>query len=1661
MKRINNEEVAMRPPGRTAAGWVLAVVAVALLALAPGASASLQPVDFFGSPPGGEGDAGGEFESSGAVAVNDSGAGPANAGDAYVIDNRNNRVQRFGRDDSGTPADTRDDTYFFVSAWGADVVRPGGAGDLGDAEAANYEICTVAEQCKAAVASPGNGTPVGNGSLGEYGFLSGGIAVDQDTGEVFVSDTANHRVNVYDGEGVFLRSFGNSVAEAGSPGDVAAPDEVQTLTVKAEGGKFSLEFEGKTTGARFAPRGSVSVNAGSKLVAVSGVLSGAPEVGQGFSAVDALGTNRFPRGTTITAIEPETLTVSEQAFDNGIAGLGRTLLSHDLDHDSTAAEVEAALNALPTIGGAGGSVSVTGGPGDPSGSSPYTIAFDGGSLAGSDVPQLETTGANLTSVGTPEATVETAQEGGAYEVCVAADGDVCRSGSAGSGEGALGEGIGLAVSPLDGFPSTGKVFVADAFKHRVATYDLDGSGPGTFGSSAEFGIEGSPSLLTVDSRGIVYVYSSARRVVFGVADHRVERYDTENANGDGTGFLAPILEPFDEVQRLTYKSVTGGQFRLHFDPDGSGPQPPEATSDIDVVESTGAPVALQVKQALEALPSIGAGDVNVRSNGGSPGRKEPFSQVTFSGSLAATDVTQLSVSAGSTPFAGSISVATEGDGHDGSFDDLQVGGLAVDPDSDGAGPDSDVLYAVKIGGTRVVSQLGPANAPGLSSPPESEDDRHGTISVFDQAGGLAVEPSTERLYVPGRGTTGEADRGVFVLGEASPTAPTATLDSLSGITATSIEAEATIDPNGPPPSSYRFEYSADEGASWESQPTTGLGSGEDPVAVTETIQGPPAGLDPATEYRVRVVVKRKFAPAVVSNELTATTLSAPPIAHTTGAPVRTTTSARLTGRVLARNSATEYRFEYGSEGPCGSNPCDSTPVRGAGSGDSYALVAEQVEGLNPGTTYHYRLVADNGTGGEVSGGEMTVGTRASDELAGQSDEYPGPPGSDRAWEMVSPRDSGGNPVAAGLAFSDGGDRAVYSIAGGTPLSNSGSFFSLYYSERPAGPHPTAGWRPKLITPAREDLDGADWQAVFGADDLSKLAASNDLNSRGPLWRLEPAAEPRLLYKPTSSHGLVPLGVIDLPFATSGDGERVVAYLRGLGVDPAHPDAGAAPNYYDITSDPPRLVSLLPGGEAAACGAEEFAIARTQAIGWISADGSQVYFRSKGHDCAATAQLYVRDIGAGDTALVSGPPVSGPSCRASLVKGVPGAAIFTTPTRLVPEDSEPVNGCASGKDIYRYDLADGGLECLTCIAPGVATEVFGTDATDISVAEDGSRIYFQALTPLLPGGPGVYRLDVETGNLALIPGLIAGDLRDSVDFSSDGALVTFISDAPVLDPLGGAATNGGSPQFYLYDDRDGSLTCVSCPRDGSAPLEGVSPAVPGSYGGGQPNITALAQNGTFAFATTTSLVGGDQNTPAPEPEGSFPYEAGADVYEWRDGRVLLVTDGLTSWPTAPQVSGISPTGRDIYFLATARLTADAPDGNSRLYDARIGGGIDLPKESPPCPLEVCQGTPEGAPRDPSPASIDFRGAGNVEAGPANCGAAARRARREARRAKRHSGRARTLRRRAARSSAATRSRALRRGSRRLAKRARRHATTAKRLRKRVRRCRVANARRVDR
>jgi hypothetical protein len=88
----------------------------------------------------------------------------------------------------------------------------------------------------------------------------------------------------------------------------------------------------------------------------------------------------------------------------------------------------------------------------------------------------------------------------------------------------------------------------------------------------------------------------------------------------------------------------------------------------------------------------------------------------------------------------------------------------------------------------------------------------------------------------------------------------------------------------------------------------------------------------------------------------------PPLAYNGAVEQITPSSALLKGKVYPRGQATEYYFQYGPTAAYGSQ----TPPAAAGSGTAEVKVAQPIAGLQPYTTYHFRILATSSAGTATS-----------------------------------------------------------------------------------------------------------------------------------------------------------------------------------------------------------------------------------------------------------------------------------------------------------------------------------------------------------------------------------------------------------------------------------------------------------------------------------------------------------------------------------------------------------------------------------------------------------------------------------------------------------------------------------------------------------------------
>lgn len=115
--------------------------------------------------------------------------------------------------------------------------------------------------------------------------------------------------------------------------------------------------------------------------------------------------------TNLPVLQSETQQIAVKAANGTFTLSFNGQTTGPIAYNVSDSDLQSALDALSSIGGAGGSVTVTGGPGNAVGSPPYVIAF-GGSLANTDVPQLVANSASLTGGLGHTAVVATTVSGG-------------------------------------------------------------------------------------------------------------------------------------------------------------------------------------------------------------------------------------------------------------------------------------------------------------------------------------------------------------------------------------------------------------------------------------------------------------------------------------------------------------------------------------------------------------------------------------------------------------------------------------------------------------------------------------------------------------------------------------------------------------------------------------------------------------------------------------------------------------------------------------------------------------------------------------------------------------------------------------------------------------------------------------------------------------------------------------------------------------------------------------------------------------------------------------------------------------------------------------------------------------------------------------------------
>jgi hypothetical protein len=777
------------------------------------------------------------------------------------------------------------------------------------------------------------------------------------------------------------------------------------------------------------------------------------------------------------------------------------------------------------------------------------------------------------------------------------------------------------------------------------------------------------------------------------------------------------------------------------------------------------------------------------------------------------------------------------------------------------------------------------------------------------------------------------------------------------------------------------------------------------VSAPKAVEGLPSG----KTFHYQIVATKVGGGTTFGQDLTFRTASPPEISGTRATDL-TGTTAKLNARLDSVGFDTTYRFEYGqtpSYGQSVPEPDGSIPA-GTGAQDVFAPIA----GLNPGVTYHFRLVATNQWG-------TTESPDATFDF-----EPPSCPNSHirqqtrssylpdcRAYELVSPGDAGSVnlypteawrdisvegrflwPQNSGLAV--GPPRFQYygaqGAAPGTDPSN--AYFDQYLATRtPTGwvtQIPGLKGSEALLVGRRDCSDSLDVCIDHNEPEGGRQVAAN-------LWSFDGA---RL--------GTLPSNIESAPGAEfennaprsdeqiSGDGSTYAFSRNNFAFAEGGLTTAPGSVYVnDIQSGTVELISLKPGTSEPipqdVSNSTEFI-----RLPGISTDGSHVLMSLQGSD--GPNHLYMR-VGGGaggttyDVTKGHGVTFLGMTRDGSQV-------VFSTPFKLSPGDTD------EGTDIYRWseNPGDPGGPTWTvltqgngkgnvngctpigygsgCSAVPLSTEqghafgIISAPSIDDFIAKDSADVFFyspELLDADRPGIPNQRNLyQYHDGEVELVATLEPGTQISRIQISPDGRFAGLLTAASLT-----GYDAHGKREMYTWDADSETIRCASCRPDGLPPKANVVASQSGPF---------MSDDGRVFFATREAIVPRDV-------DGEI-----MDVYEFIDGRPQLISSGtgsrdstegsellnLLEIPKAGKtgLEAVSADGNDVYFSTYDTLVPQDENGPFiKFYDARTGGGFESEPEFAGCEAaDECHNPGSTPPAPPVIGTgLDLGSTGNVQ------------------------------------------------------------------------------------
>jgi hypothetical protein len=755
-------------------------------------------------------------------------------------------------------------------------------------------------------------------------------------------------------------------------------------------------------------------------------------------------------------------------------------------------------------------------------------------------------------------------------------------------------------------------------------------------------------------------------------------------------------------------------------------------------------------------------------------------------------------------------------------------------------------------------QWGTSTAYGNTSPePPGTDAGSQEGSEVAEAAISGLSPNTlyhYRLVASNSfGTTYGADQKFTTSG---PPRITYGPEPVTGITQTEATLHAQINP-GQLATTYRFQYGGNTAYDQE-DPEGGeaIGSGSLPVARSVLLNGLKVG----HTYHYRVVAENS-AGTTESPDQTFTTVPPAPVDATYVTNV-TASEVTLHAQINPLGNDTRFYFQYGTQS-CEQNPgaCTNTPAppgEDIGLGTQDVAREVKITGLQPDTTYHYRVLDSNALG-HTEGPEHTFTTQQ---------EKPFALPDNRAWELVTPPDKAGAPVEAltregGIILaSKDGARLTYVVDGALGENVEGNR-SPEMQQVLATRGPSRWSSQDIATPSSK----AKGLAVGTAPEYQFFSPDGSLALVEP-WSPTGDAEPPLApgvvqatpyIRDNVSNSFAPLVTeANTPAGTQFGGK--VSFVAAtpdlshvvLSSTAALKGPGSARGLYEWSQGQLRFISLLPDNVTPSIPAELGFFGRAFPHA-VSDDGSRVIWTKK-EENTGKGHLYMRDLVRGETILldaargVSEPERGSAEFQTATSDG--SRVFFTDKQRLTP-DSTAEPGQGIGKpDLYECRMIEvaGKLTCaLTDLTVDHNQEEHAAVQNFIfGAGEDGSSVYLVAQGVLAANTNGngetaqagqnnLYHLqfDGERWTRTFIATLSSldspewegGTTKSNSAFltarvSPNGRYLAFMSQAPITGyenvDASPVAQGARDEEVFLYDSQTASLRCVSCNPSGARP-----------------------------------------------------------------------------------------------------------------------------------------------------------------------------------------------------------------------------------------------------